>query len=141
MARRTGASARIARRGQAASGPQLVERHFEPELPQNVRTSAPTGNRPVSVLHDGLSAGGGQQRGTRREIQASGAVAASSDHVDCAVGSTSEVGTKAQLPHGRGEAAHLCRGLPLEAQSREEGSRHRVRHRVISQSPEQIGRF
>ena len=120
----------------ALAGPRFVERQSETQRLEHVRASAPARYGAVAVLYDRESTGGGEKRGTGRQVQAPGSVTARAHDIDGS-DSLGQGRSAGQSPHGAGKPPDLIRGLPLETQTGEERAGHCAGQPVLGQRREQ----
>ena len=118
----------------------LVQRQRQAERFQQVGAPRAARHRAVAVLDDGHAQRRDEQRRARREIEASGAVAAGPDDVDRGR-ARRQHGLARERAHGRCEPAHFVWGDTLGAQRREQRARHRRRKRRIRERAHQVGRL
>ena len=70
-------------RGQTVAAPLLIQRHLQAERFEHIGAAGAAGDGAIAVFEHRHAAGGRQQRGARRDVEAAGSVAAGPHDIDC----------------------------------------------------------
>ena len=117
--------------------PLLIERQREAEPLDQIGAAAAARDGTIAVLHHRQAAGRGEERGTRRQIQAAGGIPAGPHDID-GIGSSWKRRFARERAHGAGKSADLGGRHSLGAQRREQRTGHgggEVRHRQQIEQP------